>query len=174
MDDRGRPSKLRPEVEEKVVQALRLGNYRRQAATFAGIDDTTLRRWMKRGMIERDGPYADFRRAVLEAETMAQITAMGAVTKAIRGGDWKAAAWMLERKAPEQYAPRSRLFDAYRVLEILEDEGLVVDRDRALTALAEAEPSLSLDQGSDFEIDEDSVSDEDKQALFRLLRMAQT
>ena len=173
MADNGRPSKLKPEVIEKIVQALTVGNYRKQAALYAGIDDGTLRRWMKRGRAEPEGPYADFRAAVLEAESKAQIMAMGCVTKAIREGDWKAAAWMLERRLPEHYAPRSRLFDPYRVLEILDDEGLVADRDRALTALAEAEPSLSLESGSDFEIDETQVTDEDRDALFRLLRMAQ-
>jgi len=174
VDDPGRPSKLTLQVEEQLVQALRMGTSRKHAAIYAGIDEATLRRWMARGRVEREGPHAELHRAVVEAEAKAQIVAMGCVAKAIREGDWKAATWLLERKAPEQYAPRSRLFDPYRVLEILEDEGLVVDRDRALTALAEAEPSLSLDQSADFEIDEDAVTDEDKQALFRLLRMAQT
>ena len=171
MSEPGRPSKLIPQTTDQLIQALRLGNSRKHSAIYAGIDEATLRRWMSRGRVEREGPYADLNREVLEAEAKAQILAMGCITKAVREGDWKAAAWLLERKAPEHYAPRSRLFDPYRVLELLEDQGLIVDRDRALEALAASEPAISLDE-QDTDFDDVEVSDEDRQALMRIVRAA--
>ena len=171
MPDAGRPSKLTPQVTEQLVQALRLGNSCKHSAIYAGIDEATLRRWMARGRVEREGPHAELNKAVIEAEAKAQIVAMGCITKAIRDGDWKAATWLLERKAPEHFAPRSRLFDPYRVLELLEDEGLIVDRDKALEALAASEPAISLDE-ADSDLDDVEVSDEDRQALMRIVRAA--
>ncbi len=172
MAEAGRPSKLTPEVQEKLVQALGIGNTRTQAAAYAGIDSSTLWRWMARGRTEEGGLHAELRRAVFEAESRAQMAAMACVTKAVRDGDWKAAAWMLERSRPEQYAPRSRLFDAHRVLEILEDQGLVVDRDRAFQALAEAEQKVALVGETDDDLEDVEVSEEERRVLFKVLRAA--
>lgn len=171
MPDPGRPSKLTPPLTEQLVQALRLGNSRKHSAIYAGIDEATLRRWMSRGRAEREGPYADLIAAIHDAEAKAQILAMGCISQAIRGGNVGAAQWFLERKAPEHYAPRSRLFDPYHVLELLEDQGLIVDRDKALEALAASEPSISLDE-SDADMADVEVSDEDRQALMRIVRAA--
>ena len=45
----GRPSKLTPEVQEKIVTAIRAGNYAQVAAVYAGIGERTFYRWMERG-----------------------------------------------------------------------------------------------------------------------------
>ena len=45
----GRPSKLTPEVRERIVQALVAGNYRETASRYAGIDPRQFSRWMSRG-----------------------------------------------------------------------------------------------------------------------------
>lgn len=121
MTEKGRPSELTPQVREKLVQALAIGNYRGDAARFAGIDPTTLSRWMRRGREEPQGPFAELRDAVLDAEAKAKVMALGCVTKAIRDGDWKAAAWYLERKHPHQYAEKSHLFLVAKALEQMEE-----------------------------------------------------
>jgi hypothetical protein len=166
----GRPPKLDPATTEKVVQAIIAGCSRADAARYAGVGESTLRRWIARGRAEKEGAFADFADAVLDAEAKASVLANGCIAKAIRNGDWKAAAWFLERRFPERYAPRSRLFDPHRVLEILEERGLVVDRDRALVALAEASPGVAAPDGDD--LGDLDVSEEDKRALFRVLRAA--
>ncbi len=171
MAENGRPSKLTPEVQEKVLQALGLGNTRGHAAVYAGVGERTFRRWMAEGQEEGEGPYTELRQAVLAAESRAQMLATGCIAKAIRDGDWKAAAWMLERRVPEHYAPRSRLFDPHRVLEILDDQGLVVDRDRALQALAAAEPGMEVPE-EDEDFDQVEVSEEERRVLFKVLRTA--
>ena len=109
MPEMGRPTKLEPEVQERIVQALLLGNHRQDAAEYAGIHPATLRRWLLRGFEEQEGPYVAFRKAVLEAEARAKITAMGCITKAARDGDWKAAAWYLQKKYPHQFSNRSEV-----------------------------------------------------------------
>ncbi len=110
VSERGRPCKLTPEVQEKILNALILGSCRRDAAQFASVDKATLRRWLARGAEEQESLYAELRRAVHEAESRAKITAVGCITKAVREGDWRAAAWFLACKWPAEFCAKSPLF----------------------------------------------------------------
>ncbi len=132
----GRPTKLTPAVQERLIQALAIGNHRKVAADYAGVDEKTVRRWMARGIEEPNGPCGALRDAVRQAESKAQIMAQGCITQAARNGDWRAAAWFLERRVPERFSPNSRLFDPVRVLDILEEAGVEFDRKDAVRALA--------------------------------------
>ena len=104
----GRPSKLTPDVEAKVCQAIRAGNYIETAAAYAGVSKDTLYAWLKRGASVRSGPYRHFSDAVSAALATAEVSAVAAVAKGA-GKDWRAAAWMLERTRPERFGPRQRL-----------------------------------------------------------------
>ena len=99
----GRPTKLTPEVQTKVVQAISGGNYRQVAAEWAGIPPDTLAHWMGR---HRE-PYLSFRHAVLEAEKTAEIRAVALVMKGA-AEDPKHAEWWLERKFHERWGRRDR------------------------------------------------------------------
>ena len=101
-----RPTKLTPQVQEKVVQALRGGNFRYVAALWAGIDRSQFKRWMVRG---KRGPklYRAFRAAVIEAEKGAELRAVALVIKAA-GADAKHAEWWLERKFPSRWDRKDR------------------------------------------------------------------
>lgn len=79
----GRPSKLTPERQERLVSALKAGASRIGAANFAGIGETTMRDWMRLAVDDAaDGEYRGFRRAVLEAEAIAELSAVVEVRKA--------------------------------------------------------------------------------------------
>jgi len=52
-----RPEKLTPEVQQKIVDAIRLGNYIETAAAYAGISKSTLYDWLKKGGRARSGKY---------------------------------------------------------------------------------------------------------------------
>ena len=45
----GRPSKFTPETRKKILWALRLGNYRKTAAEYAGISERTICDWLYKG-----------------------------------------------------------------------------------------------------------------------------
>jgi len=120
MPDPGRPTSLTPDVREKILMALGLGNYRKDAAEFAGIDPRSLQRWLARGKRDPEGEYGEFAREVAAAESRAKIAAMGCVNKAARDGDWRAATWMLERKWPAQFSDRSQLFLINKTMEQIE------------------------------------------------------
>ncbi|MER2603891.1 MAG: IS630 transposase-related protein [Candidatus Competibacter phosphatis] len=106
---RGRRSKLTPEVREKVLVALRAGNYIETAAEFAGIDRATLFRWLARGRKARSGQFCDFCDAVQAAIAQAEVAAVADVVKASQT-DWRAAAWLLERgPAHQRWRPSLQL-----------------------------------------------------------------
>ncbi len=103
----GRPSKLTPEVQARIVQAISGGNFRQVAAEWAGVSAKTLREWMARGAKAKTGPFAEFRAAVLEAERAAEIRMVALVMKAA-ADDPKHAEWWLERKCPSRWARRDK------------------------------------------------------------------
>lgn len=102
----GRPTKLTPELQAKICDALRTGNYLETAAAFAGIDKTTLFDWLRRGARSTSGIYHDFSRAVEKALADSEARDVALVSKAAAEGIWQAAAWRLERKFPERWGRR--------------------------------------------------------------------
>lgn len=104
----GRPTLLTQETTDRLLSALRAGNFRNVAAEWAGISDRVFREWMAKGEASRRGPFVDFRRRVLEAERAAEIRAVGLVMKAAEE-DPKHAEWWLERKFPERWGRRDKM-----------------------------------------------------------------
>lgn len=99
----GRPTKLTEQVQAKVVEAIRVGNFREVAADHAGIGRRTFFTWMKQGEEDPDSDHGRFRQAVLEAESHAEMVAVGFVRRAM-ASDWRAAAWYAERKHRDRWA----------------------------------------------------------------------
>lgn len=98
----GRPLKLTPELQSKIVEALKMGSTRRLAAEYAGIGESTLRVWLT-----RKGPaYVALVAAVKEAESKSCVGALAKINKAATDGQWQAAAWLLERRHPEEFGRR--------------------------------------------------------------------
>lgn len=99
----GRRSKLTPERQEGIVQALKAGNYLEVAARANGIDQSTLHDWVNRGEREKTGKYAEFAKAIRDAEAFAENRCVTLVATAAQT-DWKAAAWFLERKHAQKWS----------------------------------------------------------------------
>jgi hypothetical protein len=79
---------------EALVIALGTGCTREAAARHAGIDRTTLYRWL-----ERD---AAIRIRVEKAEADVEVRLAAQIVQAAPD-DWRAAAWLLERRRPRSY-----------------------------------------------------------------------
>jgi len=103
-----RQTKLTPEVQDKIVSALRAGNYQETAANFAGISKPTFYGWMQRGRTEPDSIYSVFLDAVEKAKAEAEVRDVTLIDKAARDGSWQAAAWKLERKFPNKWGRVNR------------------------------------------------------------------
>lgn len=105
-------SSFTPETREKIVNALRAGNYRVAACKFAGISDETFRRWFNAG--KRGEPeYVDFVEQVKQAEAQAEASLVATIRKAA-GDHWQAAAWLLERKYVTRWGRRDLSWERMR------------------------------------------------------------
>jgi transposase len=100
----GRPTKLTPETQKKIVDAIRLGAKYKIAAAYGGISYDAFNEWMVKGEQATSGQYSQFRHAVKEAEGAAAVGWLAKIEKAASEGTWTAAAWKLERIYPDEYA----------------------------------------------------------------------
>ncbi len=104
----GRPSKLTPERQKKLVQAISAGNYYETACTYAGISYSKFREWMIKGEQQSTGKYREFRDAITHAETEAEMRAVVAWQKAFPD-DWRAAKDFLERRHRDRWGPVQKM-----------------------------------------------------------------
>lgn len=105
----GRPTKFTPDTRDKILTALRAGNYRITACRYANISHHTLLKWLK--IAENpDAPpeYVEFATAVEKAEADAEVADLALIRRAAQDGQWQAAAWIRERKNPERWGRRDR------------------------------------------------------------------
>lgn len=98
-----KPTKLTPNVQEKICSAIADGNTRTIAAALSGIAESTFYKWMAQGREARSGRFKEFYEAVKQAEAFAIADRISRIRKAGKDGDWKADAWWLERTQPETY-----------------------------------------------------------------------
>ena len=132
----GRPSSLTPELQERICDAIRDGRNYDQACTLAGIHRSTFMKWRAMGRAAtRKTKYRDFLDATVRAreewlirqealieevghdgERVEEIVRTtkpdGSVVekkRIIRRRDWKAVAWLMERRHPERYGQRQKL-----------------------------------------------------------------
>jgi transposase len=120
----GRPSKLTEERQEKVLEALRAGNYLETAAAYAAISYQTLNEWRKR--------FPEFSEAVEKARADAEARMVAVIMKAAPVS-WQAAAWWLERSFPSRYGRRTRInVTAKPVVDVSK---LTIDEQRTLLEL---------------------------------------
>lgn len=118
MTTRGRPTKFTPDRTQKIIDALRGGNYRSTACQYAGINYQTFLNWLTIAKGPDAPPeYVDFLEAVEKAEADAEVARVALIAKAsqdvmdedgelVAKGSWQAAAWHLERSHPERWGRR--------------------------------------------------------------------
>jgi hypothetical protein len=85
----GRRSKYTPETVQKIVNALSVGAYQKDACAAAGISEDTFENWQKK--------YADFSDRVSRAKAEGWIGDLAVIRRAALEGDWRAAGDHLDR-----------------------------------------------------------------------------
>ena len=94
---KGRPSKFTKARRERIVKAIAAGCTYEMAADYAGISRTTLWGWLRKGEDSKNKSYCTFLNDVKSAEVEGAMVHLGTITAA-SSKDWKASAWMLERR----------------------------------------------------------------------------
>lgn len=105
----GRRLRLTGEVQEAILKHLKAGAFKKQAAEAAGVSEDALTKWMQRGAAG-EKPFVAFFEAVRKAQAEDAVRSHSVITAAqFRriDGDWKAAAWNLERKYPKLYGAQA-------------------------------------------------------------------
>jgi len=130
----GRPTKLTPELQERIVATMRSGCYQETAAAHCGISVSVFRKWLHDGAEGKSKKYKDFLEAVERASEDAELRALATVQEFGRGlfttivttmekadgsvetkterrpvREWTAAAWYLERRKPGRWGRRLEL-----------------------------------------------------------------
>lgn len=104
----GRPTKMTPEAQDAIVRALMNGNFRSTACKYAGVSYRAFKDWLAMGKRFPKGKFGRFRRAVLDAESKAEIRAVTLLMKAAEN-DPKHAAWWLAHRHNARWADKTRV-----------------------------------------------------------------
>ena len=137
----GRKTKISETVVSKICTAIKLGCTVQLAAGYAGIHVRTLYYWIQRGQEDKSGQYRDFFTRYKEAEAIGAVNNLACINSAAKGGDWRAAAWILQTRHgfsqnTQQINPLEQQVEAQQinVKELLE---AVKDGQKQLEAIKE-------------------------------------
>lgn len=120
---RGQPSKLTPDVQARIVAAVRAGNFLDVAARYAGVTYRTFRNWMVRGEQEEqrltdpharpresEALYLHFFQEISQAEAEAEMAAVAYWQTAIPN-NWQAAAAFVQARWRRRWAQQQGLLN---------------------------------------------------------------
>jgi hypothetical protein len=95
------------ELQDKIVESIKAGNYAEVAARSAGIHKDTFYKWLLRGG-KGEEPFKALADAVEQANAFAEERDV--ILMAKHGvKHWQAVAWRLERKDPKKYGRKDSL-----------------------------------------------------------------
>lgn len=97
--------KLTPELVTSIASAVANGSVLRDAALLNGIAESTFHDWMANG---RSGGRPLERELVAQVDkALARVKSTGlAIITAHAQKDWRAQAWILEKRFPDEFGPR--------------------------------------------------------------------
>ncbi|MCK4788082.1 MAG: hypothetical protein KAV87_30290 [Desulfobacteraceae bacterium] len=108
----GRPTKLTPERQAKIVDMISKGNYLVTACQANGITKTCYLHWLERAEREENnggGIYYDFSLAIKKAESEAEAELASMIREtALEKREWLPGMTFLERRHPERWGRKDR------------------------------------------------------------------
>ena len=103
-----RPTKLTPESQETIVDGINAGLTFRLTCARAGVNPATFYRWLEKGETAKSGRYREFCDTVSRAKADSALRLVSQITLQAPT-DWRAAAFMLERRFPDDYGKRTEV-----------------------------------------------------------------
>ena len=118
---RGRRTRLlEKSVMQRVVEATRAGLTASATADYAGISRSAFFDWMRRGRQASDAfdagdlvadselPFLEFLDEIRRIKAATEVGILAIIEDSAVKGNWRAAAWLLERSRPETWGPPPR------------------------------------------------------------------
>lgn len=103
----GAPIKLTRDIINKICLQLKNGSYVETAAVMCGVPKSTFYNWINKAHEPNSAViYKELLDATERAQAEADMRDLAIIQKAGEGGQWKASAWRLERRHPEQWGAR--------------------------------------------------------------------
>ncbi|MGH9044718.1 MAG: hypothetical protein ACRDVP_07805 [Acidimicrobiales bacterium] len=122
---------LTPALQKRICDSIATGNWLSTAAQAAGVTPESISHWKLKGGEDLEAGrcgsiYAKFVQAIARAEAGAEITSLGCIQRAARR-DWRAAAWLAERRFPTRWAPSQTVAEEYGSGGVLDAEFVLSD-----------------------------------------------
>lgn len=104
-----RKPKLTPEVQKIICDNIRLGMTYKLACMGARVSDATFFSWKAKAEKPKARKiYVEFLDAVKQAESEYIQIGLATIRREAINGTWQAAAWLLERRYPQEYGQLKR------------------------------------------------------------------
>ena len=101
-----RPTKLTPELQQRIGDNIALGLTYSLAFEAAGITYKTFNLWMQRGQTEKSGKYYNFAQYIQKCNADAAKVLLERINEAARAGNTQMCTWILERRFSEDFGRR--------------------------------------------------------------------
>lgn len=157
------PNKVTEAVVSKIIQGLKLGMSKKNAALSAGISYTTLFNWLKKGeaLEEEDGRgYFTLTSRINAAIGACEAQHLQVINNAaIEDGTWQASAWLLERRFKDWNKKSQVEHNATLTLESLLSHGGQDSSNLSLNNDAVDVEYLDISNGEDSGTDREDIEE---------------
>jgi hypothetical protein len=111
-----RPTKLTPEIQQKIGDGISLGLTYALAANSAGITYQTLNQWISKGKTDKSGKYFEFCLYIQKCNADAAKILLEHLKSAADAGNCTVCMWILERRFSEDFGRRQ-----YRKIDVVSE-----------------------------------------------------
>ena len=98
----GRPTKCTPDRRKTILMHVRNGLPMKHAALMAGVGERTVYQWLSKAADQPRSVYAQFAQDLERAHAESVVALVARVAEAGQT-DWRAATWLLTRRAPAEF-----------------------------------------------------------------------
>jgi len=112
-----RPTKLTPEIQQKIGDGVSLGLTYSLAAESAGITYQTLNEWLKRGYTEKSGIHFQFSQYIKKCNADAAKVLLERLKTAAEAGNCQICMFILERRFSEDFGRH-----VYRKMDVVSEK----------------------------------------------------
>ena len=99
---------MTPDVQETIVDGINAGLTFGMSCARAGVNPATFYRWLEKGETAKSGAFREFCDTVSRAKADSALRLVSQITLQAPT-DWRAAAFMLERRFPDDYGKRTEV-----------------------------------------------------------------
>jgi hypothetical protein len=98
-----RPSKLTPDIQQRIGDNIALGLTYRLATESVGVTYKTLNEWNQRGQTEKSGKYYQFAQHIKKCNADGARKLLEKLNDSANAGNCQVCMWILERRFPDEF-----------------------------------------------------------------------